>query len=271
MTDKPLWVNVLAGILGLIVLVAGFFFSLDLITGYGQFEKVPAVEGQHILAAQKILEDKGFAVVIQDSVFIDSVAKQAVIRQSPEADAVVKTGRTIYLTINRAIPPLVEMPNLAGFSLRSAELYLQSMGLKLGYVTYRPDFARNAVLEQRYNEVPIAPGTKIPLGSVISFVLGSGIGEGDMDVPDLVGLSLEEAKKYLVSLGISMGAVVATEPVKDSAKAFVIKQSPLLFSDQLGPNGEKVPNKIKSGQIIDVFISETPPIKDTTSAITQQQ
>jgi beta-lactam-binding protein with PASTA domain len=97
----------------------------------------------------------------------------AVIKQSPEADAVVKAGRTVYLTVNRAIAPEVEMPSLIGFSIKSAQMMLQSLNLKLGDTSYKPDIARNAVLEQLYNGNIIKQGTKIPMGSTIDFVLGS--------------------------------------------------------------------------------------------------
>ncbi len=270
-TDKPLWVNILAGI-GIVFLVVFLFFgSLEWVTGYGKYEKVPSVTGQHILAAQKMLEDKGFEVQIQDSVYIDTIAKQAVIRQSPEADAMVKTGRTIYLTVNRVIPSQVEMPNLAGFSIRSAEMYLQSIGLKLGYTTYQPDIARNAVLQQLYNDAPIKPGTKIPIGSVISFVLGSGVGTGETDVPDLIGKTLNDVRGLLSSMSVNIGSIIAVGTIKDSSAAFIIKQSPDLFSGAIGPNGEKLPNKIRQGQMIDLYISDEAPVKDTTKSITIQQ
>ncbi len=269
-TRKPLWVNILTGLGFVVLIIVLFFVSLDMITGYGKFEKVPSVTGQHIMAAQKILEDKGFEVVLQDSVYVDSIAKQAVIRQTPEADAVVKTGRTIYLTINRIIPPQVEMPDLTGFSIRSAEMYLQSLGLKLGYITYRPDIARNAVLEQLLNGIPVKPGSKIAIGSQISFVLGSGVGGEDTDVPDLIGLTLAEAKALLATLNINLGSVLASGSVADSAMAFIIKQNPPLYSEIPGSNGEKQLNRIRQGQIMDLYISEKPPVKDSLSSITQQ-
>ncbi len=264
-TAKPLWVNILAALGIILVVVLLFFSSLDWLTGYGKYEKVPSIIGQNILAAQKILEDKGFEVAIQDSVYIDTVAKQAVIRQTPEADEMVKQGRTIYLTINRTIPPQVEMPNLTGFSIKSAEMYLQSLGLKLGYVTYKPDIARNAVLEQLLNDVPIKPGTKIAIGSVISFVLGSGVGTNEADVPNLIGQTLNEARAYLASISINIGSVIAVGAIQDSGAAFIIKQNPDLFSEAISPTGAKLPNKIRQGQMIDLYISETPPVKDTTS------
>jgi beta-lactam-binding protein with PASTA domain len=238
--------------------------SLSWITHYGRTEKVPTVVGQNAEAAKKILEDKGFDVVIQDSVYIDSVAKLAVVRQIPDADALVKPGRTIYLTINRSIAPQVEMPNLAGFSIKSAEMYLQSLGLKLGEVTYEADIARNAVLKQLYNNEIIAPGTKIPIGSVISFVLGSGEGGGVITVPNLVGMTLEEARTYLSTMGIGVGTVTGMDAIKDSASSFVIRQIPDRLSDSLDASGLRVPNKIKQGQIIDIYIGSTAPVRDTT-------
>ncbi|MES2374444.1 MAG: PASTA domain-containing protein [Bacteroidota bacterium] len=261
-TSKPLWVNILAGLGLILVLVLLFFATLSWITGYGKYEKVPSVTGQNADAAKKILEDRGFEVIIQDSVYIDTIAKLAVVRQSPEADAQVKHGRTIFLTINRNVAPQVEMPNLAGFSVKSAEMYLQSLGLKMGELSYEPDIARNAVLRQLYNGEPIPAGTKIPIGSVISFVLGSGEGGGVINVPNLLGMTYEEARTYLSTMGINIGAVTGMDEIKDSTNAYVIRQMPDVLSDSLSAEGMRVPNKIKQGQLIDIYISSTAPVKN---------
>lgn len=263
-TNKPLWVNILAGFGLVVILLLLFFASLSWLTGIGKYEKVPMVTGQNYMAAIKMLEDKGFEVAIQDSIYIDSIAKQAVIRQIPEADATVKAGRTIYLTINRTIPPQVEMPNLAGFSIKSAEMYLQSLGLKLGEVSFKPDIARNSVLEQLFNGDPIKPGTKIPIGTIISFVLGSGVGGGEMEVPNLVGMTLNEVRNYLSTISISIGSIIALDTIIDSANAFVIRQTPDMLTDSLGASGLRVPNKIKQGQVMDIYISSTAPERDST-------
>ncbi|NCI46895.1 PASTA domain-containing protein [Sediminibacterium soli] len=262
-TSKPLWMNILVALGVVIILVFLFFLSLSWLTRYGKYEKVPSVMGQNITAATKMLEDRGFDVVIQDSIYIDSIAKQAVVRQTPEADAMVKTGRTIYLTINRSIAPQVEMPNLAGFSIKSAEMYLQSLGLRLGYVTYKPDIARNSVLEQLFNDAPIAPGTRIPIGSAISFVLGSGEGPSQANIPDVVGMTLAEARAYLLPLGINIGAVLPMGSIKDSSSAYVVRQSPEPLSDSLSASGARVPNKVRPGQLMDVYISGNSPLRDT--------
>jgi beta-lactam-binding protein with PASTA domain len=258
-TRKPLWVNMVFAFLLVVTLVFLLFGSLNWITGFGKTQKVPSVTGQNVQAAIKMLEASGLEVVIQDSVFIDTLAKQAVVRQIPDAESIVKTGRTIYLTINRSIPPQVEMPNLTGFSLKSAEMFLLSLGLKMGNISYRPDIARNAVLEQLLGDRPIAPGTKIPTGTVINFVLGSGEGSGELEVPQLVGLTFEAAKLMLQGMNINIGAVVALNPITDSASSFIVKQSPAAISDSLDMSGFRLPNKMKAGQLMDLFLSSTPP------------
>jgi eukaryotic-like serine/threonine-protein kinase len=261
-TNKPLWVNILVGIVLSVLLVIGFFASLSFITGHGNYKRVPALVGQNISAAKATLEAQGFTVQITDSVFISTFPALSVTKQIPESDAMVKAGRTIYLTINRAVPPQIDMPSLVGFSFKSAEMYLASIGLKLGDTTYRADFARNAVLEQLYNNQPIKPGTKIPYGSTIGFVLGSGIGGTEIDVPSLVGLTLAQAKMLLASHNLSIGSIVAQEGnITDSSMAYIVKQSPEAFTE-LTP-GQKMPNKTRAGSSFDVYISNTAPPKDS--------
>lgn len=267
-TNKPLWVNILAGIGLIIILILLFFSSLFWITGFGKIEKVPNVTGQNYIAATKFLEEKGFEIVVQDSLYIDTIAKQAVIRQSPEADAIVKSGRTIYLTINRTIPPQVEMPNLTGFSRKSAEMYLLSLGLKMGEINYKPDIARNSVLEQLVNNSPIKPGTKIPIGTTISFVLGSGDGGAEVNVPNLVGMTVGQARTYLSTMNITIGSIAAISSITDSANAFIIRQIPDILTDSIGLDGMRVHNKIRTGKLIDIYISSTaPPPSDTISRL----
>lgn len=269
-TSKPLWVNLLAVIGLFLALVLIFFFSLDWLTSHGKNEKVPNVLGQNIVAATQTLKAKGFDVEVQDSVFVDSIARLSIVKQSPEADANVKAGRTIYLTVNRSIAPEVEMPSLIGFSIKSAQLMLQSLNLKMGDTIYRPDFARNTVLEQLFKGTTIKPGTKIPMGSTISFVLASGSGTLDLNVPDLTGMSVQQAVSLLKSMNINQGAIVPRTAISDTLNSFIVDQTPKAFLEPVP--GQKVQNKLKSGQTIDLYISNTAPviIQDSLETKTQQ-
>lgn len=266
-THKPLWVNILV-VFGLTVLLVLLFFgSLDYITKHAQYEKVPPVVGKNIVAARKLLEDKGFEVEIQDSLYIDTVPKLAVIKQSPESDANVKVNRTIYLTINRAQPPLVEMPNLVGFSIRNAQMYLENIGLHLGKTTYRADIAKNAVLEQLYNGQPIRSGAKVFMGSTIDFVLGNGVGNLEMAVPDLMGKRYSQVKSLLRGVEINFTPVFDPD-VSDTPNSYVTRQNPQKYSQS--SSGEKRYNKIKPGQTIDIWLSTRPLITDSSGTGTNK-
>jgi len=253
-TRRHFLINFLAAIALVIGLMFLFLWSLGFITNHGAFEKVPGVKGRLLAEAIKSLEIKGFKVEVQDSLYIDSLPPFAVIKQSPEADMMVKSNRTIYLTINRSQPPLVEMPNMVGFSFRNAEMYLKQLGLKLGDTTRKPDIARDAVMEQLYMGGQIRAGTKIFAGSTISFVLGSGLGEEEFKVPSIIGLTFKEARDLLKSMNLNVAGLVPDPDVKDTANAFVWKQSPTVTTEM--GDGAIQTNMIRAGQGVDMWLSK---------------
>jgi beta-lactam-binding protein with PASTA domain len=258
-TKRSLITNILAAAFLAFAVFFIFFQLLDWITKHGEFMKVPAVKGKSIQEARKILEAQGFEVQVQDSVYYDSLPRLSIVKQTPEADMLVKINRTIYLTVNRAQPPLVTVPNFVGQTLRSVEMQLRTLGFKMGDTTYKPDFAVGSVLEQTYKGAPLNPGTKIPMGSSISLVIGGGVENIDMAVPDLVGMTFGEAKVLLESNGLLLGAVVLNEVVKDSASSYVVQQNPQRR------DAEGRPIRIRGGQLMDVWLSKSPPTKDATN------
>jgi beta-lactam-binding protein with PASTA domain len=149
------------------------------------------------------------------------------------------------------------MPNLIGYSFRNAVVVLKTMDLKVGDTLFRPDFARNAVLEQRMNGQLITPGTKIKKGSSITLVLGDGIGDQPIPVPALVGLNYLEAKVLLDSAGLSFGAIVLESGVQDTASAWIYKQSPETLDE------DKAVQTIRPGQLIDIWLQAVRPRLDS--------
>jgi beta-lactam-binding protein with PASTA domain len=251
MTGKPLWIHILTGIGIALLLVVVFLQSLHWITRHDKTLTIPAVTGKSYADARQILESKGFEVELQDSIYNDTAKPLSVLRQFPDAEAIVKVNRTVYLTINKAIAPLIEMPNLEGLSFRSAEIAMIQYGLKLEDTLYRTDFAKNSVLEQQYKGERIKAGTKIPQGSPVLLVLGSGLGHEDFSVPDLVGLNYNDAKVLLESNGLNVGTVIpAIDP-----NAYVGRQSP----EHSTPDGRV--NRIRQGQSVDLWLQPDKPVK----------
>ena len=257
---KPLWVNVLAGIGAVLFLIILFFFSLGWITGNGKTEKVPNVVGLDVVAAQKNIKALGFDVVLQDSIYVDTLARNGVLRQTPEADEVVKKGRTIYLTINRVIAPQVEMPNLIGFSLKSAQTYLKVLGLRMGSINLVTNRNKNVIVDQLVGANPIAPGIKISSGTMINFTVGDGGNGVGIEVPDLIGMTVEMAKSTISDLGLLLGNIISSAVIQDTANAFVIQQTPNPFSAQLDSLGMPIRNSTIQGGSIDLIIDKVAPI-----------
>ena len=266
---KPLWMNVLIGFGVAICLFIIFFFSLGWITGNGETEKVPAVIGLDVAAAEKNLTALGFDVELQDSIYVDTLARNAVLRQTPEADEVVKKGRTVYLTINRVVAPQVDMPNLVGFSIKSAETYLKVLGLRLGSIQMVPDQNKNVVIDQLVNGKPIAPGSKIPSGTLIHFLVGDGGASGGMLMPDLVGLTYEQAKAQLMILGLNLGVVSVNGSIGDSAAAFVFDQNPSAYGSQIDSLGMPIQNMTSKGATINLVLDKVAPIRAIRDSIQQ--
>ena len=154
----------------------------------------------------------------------------------------------VFITINRVVPPSFDMPKLEGQSLGAALDILERSHLKLGDTLFKPDFMKGYVLEQQYNGRKIAPGSKIQWGSKITLIIGAGVENERMIVPDVIGLTYAEAKAQLEAQGV----IVVPAPnadVKDTGRAFIFDQRPPRF------NEEKLPNYIQPGQVMDLFLS----------------
>jgi eukaryotic-like serine/threonine-protein kinase len=256
-TKRSFWLNLIIAIALALAILFAFFQLLDWITKHGEYVKVPDVKGKKIEEAKKILQAQGFEVAVQDSVYYDSLPKLSIVKQSPDQNEMVKVNRTVYLTVNRASAPLVVMPNFVGQTFRSVQMQLNTLGLKLGDTLFRPDFAVGSILEQQYLGSGIKPGTKIPMGSKITLIIGGGIQNRDMAVPSLVGLTFSEAKMQLEENGLLLGAVVTEGNIKDSANAFVVKQNPPRRDE------EGRPNRIRGGQLMDLWISADKSVVDS--------
>ena len=221
---------------------------------------MPSVTGQKTTEAIKFLENKGFDVVIQDSIYTDTASMGVVLKQLPDPNSTVKVNRTVFLTINRLTLPLVEMPSLEGKTLNFAIDVLNRSHLTLGDTVYKPHFMRGSVLSQSFKGNDVKSGTKIPWGSSIDLVIGAGLSQEKIMVPSLVHLTLAEAKIVLEQNGIELGSIFVDPGVTDTAAAFIYQQSPPRF------NADKEPMFIQAGQLMDIRVSKEDKIlKDSTN------
>ncbi len=259
-TRRSFLFNLIAAIFLGVALIFGLLQLLGSITHHGQYLRVPSVLGVKTEEAIRMLEAEGFDVLIQDSIYTDTARKGIVLKQIPEPSSTVKVNRTVILTVNRVTLPLMDMPALEGKSLGFALDILRRSHLVLGDTIFKPDFMRGSVLEQRFRGDKIQPGAKLPWGSAIDLVIGSGLNEEPVPVPELIGLRYSEAKVLLEQSGILLGALVLDQEVTDTANAFIWKQTPPTINDL----GETM--LIQPGQLLDLWLSvERKVVSDSTS------
>jgi beta-lactam-binding protein with PASTA domain len=187
---------------------------------------VPDIHGLKLDKPEKLHSDRSLQYKVVDSLYETGMVPGTIMDQDPDANSKVKKGRTVYIAINSVQPPKVKMPNLVDVSYKLAEAILQTFGLKVGRLIYRPDLAKNAVLDQYYKNAPIKAGSDIFKGSEIDLVLGDGKGNNRITVPSLSGLTRGESVFVLKGASLNLGKVTYDAGVSDSANAKIYRQSP---------------------------------------------
>ncbi len=254
---QPFWVNLLAAIALVCLLIFLFLQSLSWFTNHGSYLKVPAVIGKTTDDAVKYLQAQGFEVVITDSAYHDSLPLNTVVKQLPDSGSTVKVNRTVFLNVNPQSLPMVEMPKLIGLSFRFALERLAKNHLVLGDTTYKPDFMKGTILAQALNGNNVEAGAKLKWGTAVDLVIGGGLVQMQIQVPDVYGLTLADAKAELDAKGITLAAILPSGDITDTLKSFVIRQNPDVKND------EGQPNFMQPGQTMDLWISATAPPVDS--------
>ncbi|MHB1179034.1 MAG: PASTA domain-containing protein [Daejeonella sp.] len=221
------------------------FYSLSFYTHHGEGMPVPKLKGLSIEKAVQLLESQGLRYQINDSVFLIDKEPGLVVEQDPDPNTNVKANRTIYLIITRDAPN-IKFPDIAGKTFLEVRSILNNYQLKVGDTSYVSDVARDVIISSSFGGNTITRGQQLPKGSRIDLVLGDGLGASEVDIPNLLGLNLNEARLSLLGSSLMLGEVIYEGAVIDSVNARVIKQFPAL-SDTL--------NKVSIGTQIDVTLA----------------
>ncbi|HEY8780650.1 MAG TPA: PASTA domain-containing protein [Mucilaginibacter sp.] len=223
---KQFRINLLLAICSVFLLILIISFGLGFYTRHGEGIPVPQLKGLSVEKAISLLNEQGFQYKI-DSVYVLDEPPGAVIEQDPDPGTNVKENRTIYLTVVTRLAPNVALPDLTPYTYREAVATIANYGLKVGDTTYKPDIARDRVLEVRFAGQVMNPGAKIPKGSKIDLVLGNGEGASEVDIPDLVNQDVDAAKFAIKGAGLTLGTITYQGPVTDSTNLVVVAQSPM--------------------------------------------
>lgn len=242
---KTFRTNVLMAIGCVILLLIIVFYSLSFYTRHGEGVPVPKLKGLLVEDAVELLKSQGFRYEI-DSVYLMDKTPGMVVEQDPDPNTNVKQNRFIYLTIITRSAPDVNFPDIEGKSFLEARAVLNNFGLKVGDTSYVSDVAKDVILETSFGGKKISKGEKIPKGSKLDLTLGDGMGASEVDIPNLLGLNLSEARMALMGSSLVLGNITYEGDITDSTNIKISKQFPSL-SDSV--------SKVSIGTPIDVVLS----------------
>ncbi len=199
-------------------------------TRHGSRRTVPDFSGVQLLEAQRLARRHDLKLQINDSLFVPAYEGGIVLDQLPKGGVEVKPGRTVYITINSFRQKMVPVPFVADRSLRQAKNMLEIAGLEIAQLIYRPDMATNYVLDEYFGRQRITETTRVEaeMGSGVTLYVGVQPGHNVTVVPQIIGLSLRDAKSRLWELGLNVGKVAFDDGINllNQKDAHVYMQSP---------------------------------------------
>ncbi|WP_273419143.1 Stk1 family PASTA domain-containing Ser/Thr kinase [Veillonella caviae] len=195
-----------------IVLSAAVIFLIAFLgafLSYGNFWSnttvdVPNVVGKQVSVAKNMLEDKHLRVSTSEVTNTDIPAGQ-VISQTPGAGEKVKEQRTIHLVVSKGVGDIT-VPDLSGLSLEQARLRLKDIGLVVGKITQqsmdgKPD---NVIIAQTPSG-----DSKVAKGTTVDVVVNKAKAK-KVKMPDLIGMTLKDARDVLASHNLGVNQIVGS-------------------------------------------------------------
>jgi beta-lactam-binding protein with PASTA domain len=242
--NKILFKNAFYALLTLPLLFFLYLKFLDIYTLHNKHILVPDYSNFHISQLDSISNENNIRYIIIDSVSDLEKPKGIVLNQTPKPNTKVKKKRRIYLTITETNTSFVKFPDVYDLTLRQALRQIELTGLLVGKLEYKSDIATNKILDFNVNGISIFEGQEILKGTTVNLVVGKGLSEEYVFVPDLIGLSRVEAHIVLKTSSLNIGSEFYDDNCEDSTLAVVYKQTPSFEND----------NELKLGSTIDLFL-----------------
>ena len=173
--SRYLWGNIAAMIVVVILLCVGVKMGLDAYTHHGESITIPDVRHKLFADAERIMEDAGLTIVVNDTGYVKTLQADGILGMSPEAGEKVKAGHVVYVTINSPHTPTITLPDVIdNSSLREAMAKLSAMGFKLAMPQRVPgekDWVYGVTVHGRN----VVAGDKIAIDAPVVIQAGNGL------------------------------------------------------------------------------------------------
>lgn len=181
---------------------------------------VPPVVGQPLETARQMIKAAGLTEgQVTDRPDAD-FQPGVVLEQNPPAGVRVGSGAPINLVVSSG-PETVVIPDVVGDSERDATAELNSLGL---LVRPQDEYSETVAEGLVIRTDPVA-GTEGVIGDTVLVVVSQG--PAPVQVPNLLGMTENQARQAVEALGLSLNVSAARQPVVDPAQdGVVVNQVP---------------------------------------------
>lgn len=210
-------------------LYSALFFAVMVGAGYwvalqffgGTEVNAPDLSGLTMVDALQKLQSAHIALQLDHRQPHVQVPEGRVISQYPLAGSRIKSGTPIRVVVSSG-QPLAVIPDLRGRNKIEAGIRLRKLGLEVGATAsiQRPDAPPGSVLT---TDPPA--GTGVVTGTAVNLLLVAGQGTRVAQMPNLIGLTREEAHEVLESYGLSASEEIMRD-APDVPVGHIHEQSP---------------------------------------------
>lgn len=181
----------------------------------------------------------------------DTPANQ-IVEQTPKAGRKVKSGATVKLKVSKG-PAVVVVPVVANYDATKAKAVLENEGFTVISVQENSEeVAENCVIRTEP-----AGGSNMPHGTEVKMYVSAGTPTEYIEIPDVKGCSLEDAKKLIEQNGFTVGNI--SEVSSEAAmKGYVVSQSPSSGSGKTAGKGTAINLSVGTGVMVYKFTISVP-------------
>lgn len=164
---------------------------------------VPNLVGHDTVYALDLLTSLGLNIKVGGFMWSETVPKNFIAFQEPDAGIRLKRDRDVKVTISRGSKS-VRVPKLLGTRLREADLVLSQNGLQMGGLCRIPSskHPRDTIIAQRPG-----PLQELERGETVDLLISDGPESIAVAMPELRRRSVGQALKTLDNLGLAPAAV----------------------------------------------------------------
>ncbi len=214
--------------------IAGLGLAFALVTGISAYLTltliiksedtviVPDLEGKDVVYALEILTELELNTKVKGSEYTGDIPKNHVVFQEPQPGSEIKKGRDVRIILSKG-PKTFAMPYLMGLSIQQADIILEENDLCRGELarTYHLQMEKEHVMDQ----VP-ASGIIVSRGACVDLLVSLGRRPAAFKMPDLAGLTLEDALQSIERLNLVIGELKSAYQ-NDKPRNTIVEQEPV--------------------------------------------